>query len=90
MIVGSSGEGMVLPPVDRVPGGQELVLLKGKTEIYSVYALAVGHRTKSVVEIRAAVVTTVTHRTVRHLLLQEHLRARRPIACIALTPSHSR
>ncbi|GBL79108.1 Transposable element Tc1 transposase [Araneus ventricosus] len=52
--------------------------------------MAVVHRTASVVEIRAAVGTTVTQRTVTNRLLQGQLRARRPVACIPLTPNHCR
>ena len=51
---------------------------------------AVTHRTASAANIRAAVGTTVTQRTVRNRLLEEQLRARRPVACIPLTPSHCR
>ncbi|GBM16955.1 hypothetical protein AVEN_267340-1 [Araneus ventricosus] len=49
--------------------------------------MAVAHRTESAAEIRAAVGTTVTQRTVTNTLLQEQLRARRPVACIPLTPN---
>ncbi|GBN57469.1 hypothetical protein AVEN_214902-1 [Araneus ventricosus] len=45
---------------------------------------AVSHRTASAAEIRAAVGTTVTQRTVRNRLLDVQLRARRPVACIPL------
>ncbi|GBO33277.1 hypothetical protein AVEN_83751-1 [Araneus ventricosus] len=41
-------------------------------------------------EIRTAVGTTVTQRTVSNRLLQGQLRARRPVACILLTPNHCR
>ncbi|GBM29648.1 hypothetical protein AVEN_125295-1 [Araneus ventricosus] len=51
---------------------------------------AVSHRTASAAEIRAAVGTTVTQRTVRNQLLDVQLRARRPVACIPLTPRHCR
>ncbi|GBO39985.1 hypothetical protein AVEN_132926-1 [Araneus ventricosus] len=51
---------------------------------------AVAHRTPSAAEIRAAIGTTVTQRTVTNRLLQGQLRARRPVACILLTPNHSR
>lgn len=51
---------------------------------------AVAHRTASAAEIRAAVGTTVTQRTVRNRLLEGQLRARRPVACIPLTTSHRR
>ncbi|GBN21252.1 hypothetical protein AVEN_205900-1 [Araneus ventricosus] len=51
---------------------------------------AVSHRTASAAEIRAAVGTTVTQRTVRNRLLDVQLRARRPVACIPLTPRHCR
>ncbi|GFT97841.1 transposable element Tc1 transposase [Trichonephila clavipes] len=50
----------------------------------------VVHRTASAKEIRATIGTTVTQRTVRNQLLQGHLRARRPVACVPLTPSHCR
>ncbi|GBN63918.1 hypothetical protein AVEN_135855-1 [Araneus ventricosus] len=52
--------------------------------------MAVAHRTVSAAEIRAAFGTTVTQRTVTNLLLQGQLRARRPVACIPLTPNHFR
>ncbi|GBM39789.1 hypothetical protein AVEN_25007-1 [Araneus ventricosus] len=48
--------------------------------------MTVAHRTASVAEIRAAVGTTVTQRTVTNRLLQGQLRARHPVACIPLTP----
>ncbi|GBM83466.1 hypothetical protein AVEN_138319-1 [Araneus ventricosus] len=48
--------------------------------------MAVAHRTAPAAEIRAAVGTTVTQRTVTNRLLQGQLRAKRPIACIPLTP----
>ncbi|GBM88055.1 hypothetical protein AVEN_215123-1 [Araneus ventricosus] len=52
--------------------------------------MAVAHSTVSPAEIRAAVGTTVTQRTVKNRLLQGQLRARRPLACIPLTPNHCR
>ncbi|GBO27414.1 hypothetical protein AVEN_15899-1 [Araneus ventricosus] len=52
--------------------------------------MAVAHRTASAAEIRAAVGATVTQRTVTNWLLQGQLRARRPVACISLTPNHYR
>ncbi|GBO14950.1 hypothetical protein AVEN_84204-2-1, partial [Araneus ventricosus] len=52
--------------------------------------MALAHRTASAAEIRAAVGTTVTQRTVTNRLLQGHLRARRPVASIPLTPNHYR
>ncbi|GFW06283.1 uncharacterized protein TNCV_37571 [Trichonephila clavipes] len=52
--------------------------------------MAVADRTASTAEIRAAIGTTMTQRTVRICLLQEQLRARLPIACIPLTPSNCR
>ncbi|GBM10330.1 hypothetical protein AVEN_131069-1 [Araneus ventricosus] len=52
--------------------------------------MAVAHRTASAAEIRAAVGNTVTKRTVTNRLLQEQLRARRPVVCIPLTPNHCR
>ncbi|GBM00436.1 hypothetical protein AVEN_179241-1 [Araneus ventricosus] len=55
-----------------------------------VRRMAVAHRSASAAEIRAAVGTTVTQRTVTNRLLQGQLRARRPIACIPLTPNHCR
>ncbi|GBN58983.1 hypothetical protein AVEN_263032-1 [Araneus ventricosus] len=51
-----------------------------------VRCMAVAHRTASAAEIR----TTVTQRTVTNRLLQGQLRARRPVACIPLTPNHCR
>ncbi|GBM88890.1 hypothetical protein AVEN_134150-1 [Araneus ventricosus] len=55
-----------------------------------VRRMTVAHRTASAAEIRAAVGTTVTQRTVTNLLLPGQLRARRPVACIPLTPNHCR
>lgn len=55
-----------------------------------VRRMAVANRTASAAEIRAAVGTTVTQRTVTNRLLQGQLRARRPVACIPLTPNHCR
>ncbi|GBM30418.1 hypothetical protein AVEN_202997-1, partial [Araneus ventricosus] len=55
-----------------------------------VRLIAVAHRTASAAEIRAAVGSTVTQRTVTNRLLQGQLRARRPVACIPLTPNHCR
>ncbi|GBM97398.1 hypothetical protein AVEN_822-1 [Araneus ventricosus] len=52
--------------------------------------MAVAHRTASAAEIRAAVGTTVTQRTVTNRLLQGQLRARLSVACIPLTPNHCR
>ncbi|GBO20097.1 hypothetical protein AVEN_178687-1 [Araneus ventricosus] len=52
--------------------------------------MAVAHRTASAAEIRAAVGTTVTQRTVTNRLLQGQLQARRTIACIPLTTNHCR
>ncbi|GBO11602.1 hypothetical protein AVEN_145261-1 [Araneus ventricosus] len=52
--------------------------------------MAVAHRTASAAEIRAAVDITVIQRTVTFRLLQGQLRARRPVACIPLTPNHCR
>ncbi|GFS84363.1 uncharacterized protein TNCV_4605751 [Trichonephila clavipes] len=51
---------------------------------------AVEHHTASAAEIRAAVGNTMTQKTVRNRLLQGQLRSRCPVACILLTPSHSR
>ncbi|GBN01898.1 hypothetical protein AVEN_137408-1 [Araneus ventricosus] len=51
---------------------------------------SLGHRTASAAEIRAAVGTTVTQRTVTYRLLQGQLRARHPVACILPTPNHCR
>ena len=48
------------------------------------------HRTASASNIRATIGTTVTERTVRNRLHEEQLRARRPVTCIPLTPSHCR
>ncbi|GBN12951.1 hypothetical protein AVEN_165564-1, partial [Araneus ventricosus] len=53
-----------------------------------VRSMAVAHRTASAAEIRAAAGTTVTQRTVTNWLLQGQ--ARRPVACIPLTPNHCR
>ncbi|GBM12740.1 hypothetical protein AVEN_228528-1 [Araneus ventricosus] len=55
-----------------------------------VRSIAVAHRTAPAAEIRAAVGTTVTQRTVTNRLLQGQLQTRRPVACIPLTPNHSR
>ncbi|GBN74320.1 Transposable element Tc1 transposase [Araneus ventricosus] len=52
--------------------------------------MAVAHGTASAAEIRTAVGTTVTQRTVTNRLLQGQLRDRRPVACIPLTPNHCR
>ncbi|GBM75879.1 Transposable element Tcb2 transposase [Araneus ventricosus] len=52
--------------------------------------VAVEHRTASAAEIPAAVGNTVKIRTVTNQLLQGQLRARRPVACIPLTPNHCR
>ncbi|GBN30120.1 hypothetical protein AVEN_174380-1 [Araneus ventricosus] len=52
--------------------------------------MAVAHCTDSATEIRAAVGTTVTQRTVTNRLLQGQLQARRPVACISLTRNHCR
>ncbi|GFW23699.1 uncharacterized protein TNCV_2032421 [Trichonephila clavipes] len=87
MIVGSSVEGRVLLQENWVPKGH-VALLRGKD--HCIQCTAVAHRTVCVAEIRAAVDTTVTQRTVRNRLLQGELRARRPVACIPLTPSHCR
>ena len=55
-----------------------------------IRSTAVTHRTASAANIRAAVGTTVTQRTARNRLLEGQLRAGLPVACIPLTPSHSR
>jgi transposase len=55
-----------------------------------VRRMAVASRTASAAEIRAAVGTTVTQRTVNNRLLEGQLGARRPVACIPLTPNHCR
>ncbi|GBN51054.1 hypothetical protein AVEN_236621-1 [Araneus ventricosus] len=55
-----------------------------------VERMAVAHRTASATEIRAAIDTTVTQRTVTNRLLQGQLKARRPVACIPPTPNHCR
>ncbi|GBM71249.1 hypothetical protein AVEN_130473-1 [Araneus ventricosus] len=52
--------------------------------------MAVAYRTESAAEIRAAVGTKVTQRTVTTRLLQGQLRARRLVARIPLTPDHCR
>ncbi|GBM25073.1 hypothetical protein AVEN_96654-1 [Araneus ventricosus] len=59
-------------------------------EYRRVRRMAVAHRIASAAEIRAAVGTTVTQRTVTNQLLQGELRARRPVACIPLTPNYCR
>ncbi|GBN66271.1 hypothetical protein AVEN_232778-1 [Araneus ventricosus] len=84
MIVGRSGQGKVLPQEDRVPGGTT------EREDRRVRLMAVEHRTASAAEIRAAVGTTVTQRTVTNRLFQGQLRVRRPVGipCIPLTPNH--
>ncbi|GBM16360.1 hypothetical protein AVEN_28320-1 [Araneus ventricosus] len=87
MIVGSSGQGKVLPQEDRVPGGH-VALLRGKNR--RVRRMAVGHRTASTAEIRAAVGTTVTQRTVTNRLFPGQLRVRCTVACIPLSPNHCR
>ncbi|GBL88128.1 hypothetical protein AVEN_117736-1 [Araneus ventricosus] len=51
---------------------------------------SMAHRTASAAEIQAAVGTTVTQRTFTDRLLQGEIRARRPVACIPLTPNHCR
>ncbi|GBL96936.1 hypothetical protein AVEN_182517-1 [Araneus ventricosus] len=84
MIVGSSGQGKVLPQEDRVQGGH-VALLRGKTAVFGVWL-----RTASAAEIRAAAGTTVTQRIATNRFLQGQLRARRPVACIQLTPNHCR
>ncbi|GBO03812.1 hypothetical protein AVEN_232210-1 [Araneus ventricosus] len=65
---------------------------RGTTERkdHRVRRMAVAHCTASAAEIRAAVGTTVTQLTVTNRLLKGHLRARRPVACIPLTPNHCR
>ncbi|GBM50393.1 hypothetical protein AVEN_97216-1 [Araneus ventricosus] len=55
-----------------------------------VRRIAVANRTASAAEIRAAVGTTETQRTVTNRLLQGKPRARLPVACIPLTPNHCR
>ncbi|GBN59442.1 Transposable element Tc1 transposase, partial [Araneus ventricosus] len=55
-----------------------------------VQRMAVAHRIASAAEILAAVGTTMTQLTVTNRLLQGQLRARRPVACIPLTPNHCR
>ncbi|GBN87753.1 hypothetical protein AVEN_148100-1 [Araneus ventricosus] len=52
--------------------------------------MAVAHRTASAAEVRTAVGTTVTQRTLTNRLLQGQLRARRPVASIPLNPNHCR
>ncbi|GBN63076.1 hypothetical protein AVEN_179738-1 [Araneus ventricosus] len=59
-------------------------------EDHRVRRMAVAHRTASAAEIRTAVGTTVTQRTVTNRLLEGQFRARRPVACIPLTPNHCR
>ncbi|GBN15118.1 hypothetical protein AVEN_224731-1 [Araneus ventricosus] len=55
-----------------------------------VRRMAVAHRAASAAEIRAAVGTTGTQRTVTNRLLKGQLQARRPLACIPLTPNYCR
>ncbi|GFX70962.1 uncharacterized protein TNCV_1689451 [Trichonephila clavipes] len=57
MIIGSSGQGIVLPQEDWIPGGP-----RGTTENEDqrIRCTAVKHRTVSSAEIRATVGTTVT------------------------------
>ncbi|GFV62897.1 uncharacterized protein TNCV_472391 [Trichonephila clavipes] len=86
MIVESSDQRMVLQE-DQVPDGQ-VALLRGKTTVF--VCMAVAHCTASAAEIRAAIGTKVTQRTVRNRLLQGQLKVRRPVACIPLSPSHCR
>ncbi|GFV83099.1 uncharacterized protein TNCV_2802251 [Trichonephila clavipes] len=83
MIVGISGQGIVRPQEDwpRCTTGRE---------DHRIRLMAVTHRTPSVVEIRAAVGTPMTQRTVRNQLLQGQLRARHTVPCISLTPNHCR
>ncbi|GBM84571.1 hypothetical protein AVEN_33845-1 [Araneus ventricosus] len=50
--------------------------------------MAVAHHTASAADIRAAVGTKVTQRTVTNRLLQGQLRARSPVECIPLTSNH--
>ncbi|GBM55133.1 hypothetical protein AVEN_207021-1 [Araneus ventricosus] len=50
----------------------------------------IAHLTTSATEIRAAVDTTVTQRTVSYRILQGQLRTRRPVAYIPLTANHCR
>ena len=59
-------------------------------EDHRIRRTAVTHRTVFAANIRAAVGTTMTQRTVRTRLLQGQLRARSPVSCILLTPSHCR
>ena len=77
----------VLLQEDRVPGGH---VGGPEREDRRIRRMAVAHRTASATEIRAAVGTRVTQRTVRNRLLEGQLRARCPVACIPLTPSHCR
>ncbi|GFX20374.1 uncharacterized protein TNCV_3487321 [Trichonephila clavipes] len=85
MIVDSSDQSMVLPRTDRDfrwPPGTTMM------DDHRIRHMSVVHHKESVAEIRAAVGTTVTQRTVRNRLLQGQIRARHPVACIPLTPSH--
>ncbi|GFW29681.1 HTH_Tnp_Tc3_2 domain-containing protein [Trichonephila clavipes] len=50
----------------------------------------VAHHTESLAEIRAAIGTTATQKTVRNRLLQGQLRIGLPVASILLTPIHCR
>ncbi|GFW67133.1 HTH_Tnp_Tc3_2 domain-containing protein [Trichonephila clavipes] len=66
--------------------------LRGTTESKDrhIWRTTTAYRTASVAEIRAAVCTTVTQRTVRNQLLQGQARARQLVLCISLTPNHHR
>ncbi|GFV91396.1 HTH_Tnp_Tc3_2 domain-containing protein [Trichonephila clavipes] len=57
-------------------------------EDHRIWRTAVVHYAAFVAEILAAVGTTVKHLTVRNWLFQGQLRARFPVGCIPLTPSH--
>ncbi|GFT45281.1 uncharacterized protein TNCV_2452241 [Trichonephila clavipes] len=83
MIVGSSGQGMVLL-------GSWWPHAITEREHRRIRRTTVAHRIASVAEIQVAVGTTVTQRAVRNRLLQGCLQAKRPVARIPWTPSHCR
>ena len=85
MFVESIDQGRVL--FLRIPGSG---WPRGTTEREDrrIRCTAVTHRTASAANIRAAVGTTETQKTVRNRLLEGQFRVKRPVVCILLTPSH--
>ncbi|GFT62499.1 HTH_Tnp_Tc3_2 domain-containing protein [Trichonephila clavipes] len=81
MIVGSSGQGTDSTASRKLSSGWS----RGTTEREDLRIRS--HRTAFSAEIRAAVGTPLTQRTVRNQLLQGQFLDRRPVACILLTPS---